>query len=500
MQLETERYCGVTKTGTLSGEGSVECRFGGEVETVLVSAVELSPVRAEAEEGGVRIFGRARFCMVYENASRGVCRAEKAAEFSFKAMGECHAASSPRVKLSAENISLRREGASVYLTALVLAEAALYEEREFEYLSGGGLVMRREGLPAYSAHLVSGETELSDDFTTDFLGDILLHTSSALVTSARAEAGGLILEGEVNLCLLALKEGEPVSLERLIPFRVELPAEAANAGDAAEGRVSVKDVFLTADSDEEAKKCSLHLELSLLAEGCVYSEETVDAVTDCYSLTNAVKLTYSEGETVSAGESVSFTERISGRAALSSPIDYSDTLLAVTLQRAEGSVVVSSEGRKVEGVASATLLIRSADGTRRGVAMSVPFSVPVSLEGECALSMFVCGMSARQKQEGEIDAQATVKFTLTPIRSFPLRAVCAAEAGEAFKESDAAVSVYIPRAGDGLWELSKRLKKPPEEVLLSNPDLEFPIAEGERVVIYRSRESFRKGENLRRDL
>ena len=49
------------------------------------------------------------------------------------------------------------------------------------------------------------------------------------------------------------------------------------------------------------------------------------------------------------------------------------------------------------------------------------------------------------------------------------------------------MSVCIPRAGDGLWELSKRLKKPPEDVLKSNPELEFPIREGQRVVIYRKK-------------
>ena len=490
MQFETERYRGYTRTGTLHAETAVECRFGGEVETVLACSAELTPVRAEAEEGGVRIMGRARFSIVYENASRGVCRAEKGAEFTLKAAGECHAAATPRVLLKAENVSLRREGASVYLSALVTAEAALFEEREFEYLSGGELVTRREGLPCFSAHLLSGETEADDDFETDFLGDVLLHTSSALVRSARAEAGAVVLEGEVNLCLLALKEGEPVSLERLIPFRIELPAETARAGDPCEGRVTVKDVFLNADSDEEAKKCGLHAELALLAEGCVYTEETVDAVTDAYSLTHAIKLTYAEGETSAAGECITLTERIAGRAALSSPIDYSDTLLAVVLQRAEGSVTATAEGRCVEGVAFATLLIKSADGARRGVEMSFPFTVPVSCEGECTLSMLVCGMSARQKEEGEIDAEATLKLTLVPKKTYPLRAVCAVEEGEAFTESDAAVSVYIPRTGDGLWELSKRLKKPPEEVLKSNPDLEFPIREGERVVIYRSRTSF----------
>lgn len=157
------------------------------------------------------------------------------------------------------------------------------------------------------------------------------------------------------------------------------------------------------------------------------------------------------------------------------------------MQRAEGEVVFSPEGRRFEGLATATLLVKGQDG-RRGVEMSVPFSVPLPCEGECAVSALVCGMSARQKQEGEIDAEATLKFSLTPRRRTELRAVCAAEEGEPVAESDCAVSVYIPRAGDGLWELSKRLKKPPEEVMKSNPELEFPIREGQRVIIYRKRE------------
>ena len=52
---------------------------------------------------------------------------------------------------------------------------------------------------------------------------------------------------------------------------------------------------------------------------------------------------------------------------------------------------------------------------------------------------------------------------------------------------DSSVSVYLPHAGDGLWELSKSLKKPPEEVSANNPDIEFPIKEGQRVVIYRKK-------------
>ena len=48
MQLETQCYRGYTRTGTLSQETALECRFGGEVETVLSAHAELLPVQATA--------------------------------------------------------------------------------------------------------------------------------------------------------------------------------------------------------------------------------------------------------------------------------------------------------------------------------------------------------------------------------------------------------------------------------------------------------------------
>ena len=118
--------------------------------------------------------------------------------------------------------------------------------------------------------------------------------------------------------------------------------------------------------------------------------------------------------------------------------------------------------------------------------MSLPFSVPVPSEAATA-SVMVCGMSARQKQEGEIDAEATVKLVLREKKTSTVCLVSSVKEGEQVIESNSAISVYIPTAGDGLWELSKRLKKAPEDVEKSNPDLEFPIRPGRRIIIYRKK-------------
>lgn len=488
INTQTETFRGYGKLGTMNAQTAVECRFGQEVGTVLSVHTSAVLTGAEAGNGEVRYFGKAHFSLVYEDAEKRVCRAEKGVEFTASAKNEaCFPALTARAALSVENVSVRREGASVYVAALLGADITFFGEQNFDYLAGGDLIMRREPSDVITAHLCGGAAETEDEFETEFIGDILQHAETVNVTDIVCETGSLNIEGEINLCVLALKgENALVSFERLVPFRIEIPCDEASSGCGAEARVSVLNVSIHADTDEERGKCKLRAEFTLSAEGCVYEEVTVDTVADAFSPQSEVSLLFTETACGGAGETKCLTERISGKCALSSPVDFSDVFQAVTLQRAEANLVRADDGTRIEGVAMATLLVLGADGAHRGIEMSLPFSVAAQAE-HCNVSVLVCGMSARQKQEGEIEAEATLKITVYEKRLVTAKFVTAAEEGAALPVNDSAVSVYIPRAGDGLWELSKSLKKSPEEVSASNPDVEFPVKEGQRVIVYRKK-------------
>ncbi len=487
METQKETFRGYGKVGEIAAQTAVECRFGQEVETVLCVHCAAALTGAEAENGEVKYYGKAHFSVVYEDAEKRVCRAEKGVEWTARAACEnCFPALAARACVAVENTAVRREGASVFVTALLGADISLYGEQSFEYLTGGDLIVKREPVKVIVAHLCGGAAEAEDEFETEYIGDILLHGEKVHLSSVNCETGILRAEGEVSLGILALKGEGLVSFERLVPFNIEIPCDSAAFGCAASARVSVADAVLRAEADEEKGKCTVRAEIALMADGCVYEETEIDGIADAFSEECAVSLAYTVAESAGAGERTAFTERVSGKAALSSPVAFSDTLEAVALQRAEGNLANTPEGRRLEGVAMATLLVRGADGERRGVEMSLPFSVPVTAE-DAEVSVLACGMSARQRQEGEIDAEATLKISLCERRKLSPKLVCKAEAGEPIARSDSAISVYIPRAGDGLWELAKSLKRSPEEVAASNPDTEFPIKEGQRVIVYRKK-------------
>ncbi len=489
MNLQKETFSGLNQVGALTAQTAVECRFGGEVTLVLAAHAVATLSGVEAGNGEVRYFGKVLFSVVYEDAEKHVCRAEKGVEFSSKMVSEeVYPALTARGKIVLDNLSVRREGASVYFTALLGAEVNLFGEQKFEYVTDGDFICRRERVGLVCAHLCGGEAEAEDEFETEFIGDILFHSETVNVTSVVCETGFVRAEGEINLGILALRgENALVSFERLIPFRAEIPCEQSSFGASAEVQVCVSNAIVRAEADEERGKCNISVQLALSVEGCLYEEIMLDGVTDAFSRHHELTLTAINQTCMGAGEIVRVTERVSGKAALSSPVDFSDTLQAVTLQRAEADLAKEGETTRVEGVIMASLLVLGADGCHRGIEMSLPFSVPVQTEGERQVSVLVCGTSARQKQEGEIEVEATLKICVQSRKEKSFSLVTSAEEGEPLNLSDSAISVYVPCVGDGLWELSKRLNKSPEEVMESNPDLKFPIREGERVVVYRKK-------------
>ena len=206
---------------------SVECKFGAEVESIIASEARVVLTGAEVSDGEVRYYGKAYFLIVYEDSEKRICRAEKGIEFSARAENEgCYPALTARASLSLENLSTRREGASTYATAFIGADISLYGEKSFDYLSGGELIVKREEVPVISARLVGGATETEDEFETEFIGDILLHSETVGATDITLSQGTLRAEGEINLCILALKgDNSLVSFERLVPFNFEIPCD-----------------------------------------------------------------------------------------------------------------------------------------------------------------------------------------------------------------------------------------------------------------------------------
>ncbi len=487
-QYDTYRYTG--EICRLQSQSIVECRLpGSEIGTILAVQAHAVPTECVCADGEVRYSGKLLLCIVYEDGDRKICRAERGAEFYHKAEnGLVTPACFAKTAFTIENITNRREGSGLYISVIVGANSCVYGSKQMEYLVGGEKVVVRKGQTTLCKTVcVSGETEAEDEFDADYVGDILLHAENAVVTRVGVSAGQLDIDGELALNVCVLKGDDSVcSYERLIPFSMQIPCEEAFGQVTASARVRVKSARLTAGVDEEKGKSKIVLSYCLAADCFLSRCEELTVADDAFSTTNEMTLKRVKDKGRYLTNQIKVTERVSGVAMLSPAVDGEYALEAAVLPRAEIVCKKGERGNEAEGVVSAVVLLKAPDGGRKSCLISLPVVFPIeNAGGDMEADCIVCGLNIRRKKDGEAEAEATLKICLRAYEEKEWSYISEAVVGELFEKNEAAVSVFVPRAGEDLWEVAKRLSRDPEELQKSNPDLQFPISDGERIFVYR---------------
>ena len=487
-QFDSYRYVG--EVCRLKGQSIVECRLSGsEISGILAVYAKAVPTDCACVDGEVQYGGKAIVCIVYEDGERKICRAERGVEFFHKAEGSAVTpACFAKAAYTAENITWRREGSGLYISVIIGAELTVFGGKQIEYLSGGeGLVCQKEALTVRRCVCVSGEIEGEDEFDSDYVGDVLLHSATAIVNHAAANAGQVDIEGEIALNICVLKGDDSLcTYERLIPFRMQVPADEAFGSVVVNARVCVKNAHLTAGADEEAAKSKMVFAYTLTADCFLYVKEDISAISDAFSTQAEVRLKKVNDRGRYLTKHIRCSERVSGAASLSPVADGEYTMQAAILPRAEIVCRKGETGVEAEGIVSAQVLLKSTDGAYRTCELSLPVVFPLDVEEEiCEVECLVCGLNVRRKKSGETEADATLKMSVSAYNQAEWSYVSQAEEGEAFGESDCAFSVFLPEAGEELWQVAKRLHCEPEVLQKNNPDLEFPVKMGQRIYVYR---------------
>ena len=487
-QYEMYRYVG--EICRLRSQSIVECRLpGSEISAILAVSAKVAPVDCTCGDGEVNYNGKLILSVVYEDGDRKICRAERGAEFFHKAEGNSVSpACFAKAQLRAENVNYRREGSGLYISVIVGAELTVYGGKQMEYLIGGeNVIAKTQAQSICKTVCVSGETEAEDEFETEYVGDILLHSENAIVNRVTASSGQIDVEGEVHLNICVLRSDESVcAYERLVPFKMQIPSDEAFGKVSAGARVCVKSAHLSAGTDEDAGKSKIVFSYTLSADCFLSVKEEITVVTDAFCTQKELLLKKANDGGMYLLKCEKCVERISGEAVLSPILDGEYLLQAAVMPRAEIVCKKGENGMEAEGVILAEVLLCNQEGAHRSATLSLPFLFPIQTHGDIAeADCAVCGLNVRRKKGGETEAEATLKIALRYYEEMEWEYVSQAEEGEEYVCDDSAFSVFIPYEGEELWQVAKRLKCAPEDLKKSNPDLKFPVEKGKRIFVYR---------------
>ena len=275
------------------------------------------------------------------------------------------------------------------------------------------MALKKDVAHIYKTVCVSGETEGEDEFDTDHIGDILLHSEKAVVNRVGASGGQIDVEGEIALNICVLKGDDSVcSYERLIPYKISLPSEEAFGRVTAGARVDVKSAHLEAGTDEEKGASHVLFSYTLSAECFLTVADEISVAEDGFSTEAETELKIQKDGGRYLTNLSKMTERVGGEGIISPAVEGDFTLQAAVLPRAEITCKKTERGFEAEGAVLAEVLLCGADGGYRSATLSLPFVFPVDVEGDyveadCA----VCGLNVRRKKNGEVEADATLRLS-----------------------------------------------------------------------------------------
>lgn len=473
-----------------SVERVVEFTPGGvdyeKVAKILSLAVDGKVTSATANDGFVEVEGRAEFRLIYidtDSVEQGV---SYNADFTVRVEGEVSAddKADAFVMVRESNVSL---GDGITLSAVVQVVAQVVSETEIEYLSEAVDCLITDNLIVFPELIGSKSVvvPVEESTTVGEVGKVLSLSADVIVENATPTENSVTVE-TVTVAVVTYTEGEEI---RTATFEIknseDIEIEGVKEGDTATAYASVKKsrVVLAGVTGENVVRVEGDINIKIKA----FRMSENKAISDVFSLTNEIVITRDEDECRFEKRAAVFEEKVDGSAYLDDG-KHANRIVAMpywTVQIAKS--IAEDEGVRVDGIVVVSVLYDGEDGLD-SVRAEVPFSVLLNgvFDGEVIARAIVGSVEAKLKRDGEISFDITLLISVHEYAISKFEFITAVELGENKEVNDSGLSMYIANEGDMLWDACKALTATPDKILEQNPSLVEPLAEGERILFFRS--------------
>lgn len=295
------------------------------------------------------------------------------------------------------------------------------------------------------------------------------------------------IDGECYLHLIYTSGGNLLSRCVSVPFETEILAPNVTEGCEVYCSASASSTTITLESG--AAGSGLKIEIVVGIKGFCVSKKEVMLLSDAYSCKKELKLT---AETVYLENSVCLTgvyEKLSGSVRLDEGSKRLRSVLCVC-PPSVGALTASNNGSlAVEGIVSANVIYIDEDEQLSLATAEIPYHFVVSRDFACqdnlyAKAMVTC-LSAKARHNDQIELTGDIYIEVFGSGSTPIKIITAMEELGDREQNDCAISLYIVKPGETLWDVAKALLCEEETLIRLNPDLKLPLQGGEKVLLYR---------------
>lgn len=303
------------------------------------------------------------------------------------------------------------------------------------------------------------------------------------VSNVFVNAGSYRIEGDIYIRIFAQSDdGQCFGQLFSHAFSTEIADENITSESDVDIDTYVKSAELSlADGDKRL----IISDVSLSFCGAQSLPIETETISDAFSTTHEIVMKKTE-ETVTEGFCFrSQREKIVGKVTLDGGVNE---VFGILCPSVSDSVVTNNGAYNLEGVLQADILYQTGEDVTRGQTVELPFSLNLPLENKCdsQVSAEIIVVNASYKTRG---AEVELTFeTVVNVKGVSEKTICVMsdiETGAEKEASDVAISLYIVRKGETLWDVAKALNTNEETLLKQNADVPLPLNGGEKVILYR---------------
>ncbi len=454
---------------------------------VLSLSVDAKCESAEAYDGYAEISCRANFRLIYldkESVARGV---DYNADFTARVDGEFSAGDNLSVTL---NVAEAEVNVNLTLSAVVEITVLAIKREEIEALIAAEdcyVTKKILTLPSFVGTKTT-TAEFFDDYSVGGeIESVLGVNASVAIKEATAKEDGAEIKSIVSARVAYVKDGEILRHDFEIPLEDDINFEGMREGDELKISAQIKNakIILQGVTGDNIIRVEGEVYFKIDAVRCTEYE----VITDVFMLSNE---TAPIKQTISARCPVGTVyqeESVSGIALLGDNRPPAEKVVALPYARCYTVKTQANEDGDIiaEGVVNTDIIYLDENGYN-SVRAEIPFALNLGRaeDVEYVAKCSVVSADAKVRKEREFEINLTLCVCLAKYAETQGEYIASVELGEERVKNSSALSLYIAGNGEEMLDVCKALYAMPDEILAQNPDLSFPLKEGDHIVFFRT--------------
>lgn len=339
---------------------------------------------------------------------------------------------------------------------------------------------------AFEKFDVSGEFEIKD------ASKILIVTPNVCIHKVEPKDNFLSVMGVliIDVCYQSGDDLNDIrSMYQCVDFAWEVALDGINPESCIQTSVAILSNEIKISTMLEDDGANVNFYVPLLYTGYVFNSKSIEVVDDVYSQSNYLSITSESFSTLECKGVANFRDNISGSASIAETSPFIDEILGVSTNNIViASSNVISDKLCIEGVANATVIYYTKEtNSITSVQVEMPFVSEQKVDGKEASVVNIClsDVNARSRRGKEIEVSAEINVFSDMYDISTNCILTNVVTGEEKEHDDCSLYVYIVKPNETMWDIAKEMNVSQDAILEQNPDVELPLKDGERLVIYK---------------